>query len=126
MVGFLRALALQTEELGCRVEQVVDLISYWSERHRRLPWFVVVLNHIEIVGYVPQALIRKRPTITIVSCHNVAYFNMDITPSMDSKIYYVSNDIEEMTHHQALMLALYNRKIISSTPTYNDLAPYTI
>jgi hypothetical protein len=51
---------------------------------------------------------------------------MDITPSMDSKIYYVSNDIEEMTHHQALMLALYNRKIMSSIPTYNDLAPYTI
>ena len=126
MVGFLRALALQTEELGCRVEQVVDLISYWSERHRRLPWFVVVLNHIEIVGYVPQALIRKRPTITIVSCHNATYFSMDFTPSMDSKIYYVSNDIEEMTHHQARMLAVYNRKIMSSIPTYNDLAPYTI
>ena len=126
MVGFLRALALQIEELNCEVEQVVDLISHWSERHRRLPWFVVVLNHLEIVNYGPQLLSGKRPAITIVSCHNATYFSMVFTQSMHPKIYYVSNDIEEMTHHQALMLALYNRKIMSLIPTYNDLAPYTI
>lgn len=126
MVGFLRALALQIEELDYRVEQVVDLISYWSECYRRLPWFVVVINHPGVVGQGSKPLHKQRPTLTVVSCHNAAYFEMNYTPSLYSRIYYVSDDIEEMTIDQALERALHNRKIISSIPSYKKLAPYAI
>jgi hypothetical protein len=51
---------------------------------------------------------------------------MNSTPSLYSRIYYVSDDIEEMTSDQALERALHNRKIMSSIPNYKKLATYAI
>jgi len=126
LVGFLQALALQNEELHRRVEWVVDSVRHWSECYRRLPWFVVVINHPEILDQSFQGRHRPKSTFTVVSCNNEAYFKMNLFPLMYPKIYYISNDIEEMTYGQALELALHNKKIMSSTPGYNKLAPYTI
>lgn len=129
LVGFLQALALQIEDIHERVEWVKSWVTYWSLRYHKLPWFVVVIHHPElVVGYYPEQH-KSKPTFTVVSCHNATYFEMNIMslyPLMYYKIYYISDEIEEMTRDQALELALHNKKIMSSTPVYNKLAPYAI
>jgi hypothetical protein len=126
LVGFLQALALQIEDIYERVEWVKSWVTYWGLRYHKLPWFVVVIHHPElVVGYYPEQH-KPKPTFTVVSCHNATYFKMNAYPYAFNKIYYISADIEEMTYGQALELALHNKKIMSSTPGYDKLAPYTI
>jgi hypothetical protein len=126
LVGFLQALALQIEDIHQRVEWVKSWVDYWSPRYHKLPWFVVVIHHPELVDGEYRGSNKPRPTLTVVSCHNATYFKMNAYPHAFSKIYYISDDIEEMTYDQALELALHNKKIMSSTPVYNKLAPYAI
>ena len=126
LVGFLQALALQIEDIHERVEWVKSWVTYWGVRYHKLPWFVVVINHPELVENYHSKHHKPKPTFTVVSCHNATYFKMNAYPQAFNKIYYVSDDIEEMTCDQALELALNNKKIMSSTPGYDKLAPYAI
>ena len=126
LVGFLQALALQIEDIHQRVEWVKSWVGYWGLHYHKLPWFVVVINHPEVLYQSFQGRHRPKPTFTVVSCHNATYFKMNAYPHAFNKIYYISDDIEEMTYDQALELALHNKKIMSSTPVYDKLALYAI
>ena len=126
LVGFLQALALQIEDIHQRVEWVKSWVNYWSLRYHKLPWFVVVIHHPELVDGKYRGRNKPRPTFTVVSCHNATYFKMNAYSYAFNKIYYISDDIEEMTYDRALELALHNRKIMSSTPAYSKLALYAI